>query len=722
MFSKTSFIKAELPFVPSDNKRCYAPMFRRTFTLDEAVSNAEIAVCGLGIAYYYLNGQPITEDLFTAPESDYNKTLWYNVYDVSKLLQKGQNVLAVICGNGYYNEIFKTPWDYQDASWRDHPKFILELKANGKLLLQSDERWRCNTKSPVIYNQLRSGEHFDARLYDPAWTSVNFDDQHWPYAIKDDSPPRGCFRRCDCEPIRECGEFKAKNMIEVDDGVIFDLGQNISGYVRIRVQQDAGDLISIRYAEQLNEDNSLKFNDMLRFYPESVFACDQLICPQGSFTWSPRFAYHGFRYIKVSGLKNPSLDSVSGIFVHQDLAVRSEFSCSDELINRLFAIGQMAVLGNLFWKPTDCPTREKLGWANDAQASCEQMLLNFDTGKFFRKWLQDVKDAMRDDGALPGIIPSSGWGFNWGNGPVSEGILFEIPYRLYLIENDPQPLVDTYPAMKRSLDWFRSQKNEQGLIEYGLCDWAAPRPTKVPLGFINAVLLIKFLKIARIAATKAGLDEDVAALELEITAQKQHFAALFMQADGRCAINEQSAVAMVIYHELHTNLEALKKQLMELVEAADFHHNCGMVGLRHLFDALSICGLPDYAYRVISAKGYPSFYTWLAQDASTLWEMWDCKASKNHHMYSDFMGWLLREIGGIKVERGKTTIQPQFIPQLSYCRCSRQDGQGSVAVHWQRRDEQLIELNINVPADSVVIYEGKSLPAGQHQFKIKQEQ
>ncbi|MGI5922769.1 MAG: family 78 glycoside hydrolase catalytic domain [Lentisphaeria bacterium] len=721
MFVKTSFIKADIPFVPSDKQNCYAPMFRRVFNVDNSFSKAEIAVCGLGIAYYYLNGRLISPDLFTAAESDYNKTLWYNVYDVTALLQKGQNVLAVICGNGYYNEIFKTPWDYDAAPWRDHPKFILELAVDGKTILRSDDSWRCNTASPVTYNQLRSGEHFDARLYDPAWTSKDFNDHDWPNAICDNTPPSGTFRYCDCEPIRECGEYKAQKMIEVDDGVIFDIGQNISGYVRIRVNQQAGDLISIRYAEQLNDDNTLNFNNMLRFYPDSVFACDQLICPNGPFTWSPRFAYHGFRYIKVSGLKNPSLDAVSGIFVHQDVAVRSEFNCSDELVNRLFKIGQMAVLSNLFWKPTDCPTREKLGWANDAQASCEQMLLNFDTSKLFRKWLQDVQDAMREDGALPGIIPTSGWGFNWGNGPVSEGILFEIPYRLFLTDNDTQPLIDSYPAMKRSLDWFRSQKNDQGLIEYGLCDWAAPNPTKVPLGFINEVLLIKCLKIARLAAGKAGLDADVKALDAELASQEQDFAKRFMLPDGRCAVNEQSAVAMVIYHGLYKDLAPLKAQLAELVEAAEFRHNCGMVGLRHLFDALTICGLPDYAYRVITAKGYPSFSKWLDGGATTLWEMWDCHASKNHHMYSDFMGWLVRTLGGINIDRGDIVIRPHFIPQLTSCRSSRKCAHGSVTVQWQRGDKNSIELTISVPPKTAVSYDGKALPAGRHQFTIKNQ-
>ena len=156
-----------------------------------------------------------------------------------------------------------------------------------------------------------------------------------------------------------------------------------------------------------------------RFRPMNLFAAVRTLCG------------HGFRYIEISGIKNPSLNDVSGVFVHQAVKTRTGFECSDERINKLFKAGQNATLSNLFYMPTDCPTREKLGWANDAQSSTEQMLINFETERVFEKWLTDIHDAMREDGALPGIIPTAGWGYHWGNGPVSDGVLFEIPYRLY---------------------------------------------------------------------------------------------------------------------------------------------------------------------------------------------------------------------------------------------------------------------------------------------------
>lgn len=719
MFEKTVFIKSGKSLDPADHTNCIAPMFRCRFEVGVNFGKAELSVCGLGYGYYYLNGKNITDELFTAAESDYTKTLWYNTYDVTPLLKRGSNILAVICGNGYYNEIFKTPWNYHEAPWRDNPKFILSLDVDGKTVLGTGKGWACSLESPIVYNQLRSGEHFDARLYDENWTSYDYDDSGWDEAVIDDNPPTGTFKPCECEPIRECGEYTTRNIIETEDGCIFDIGQNISGYARLRVNQSAGDEITIHYAEELNPDHTLKRNDMPKFYPESEFACDRFICPDGEFTWSPHFAYHGFRYVKVTGLKNPSPESVTGIFVHQDVRTLTEFECSDERLNRLFAIGQMAVLSNLFWKPTDCPTREKLGWANDAQASTEHLLLNFGISKLFRKWMVDIADAMREDGALPGIIPTSGWGYHWGNGPVSEGILFEIPYRIYLTEGDDSLLKSYYPYFKRSLDWYRSQANKEGFIEYGLNDWAAPTPTQVPLSFINAALFIKFLKITKLAAECAGLAADVAALTAEIDERRNHFTKHFMNPDGTCAVNEQTSVAMVIYHGLYDRLDPLKVQLAALVEAADFHHNCGMVGLRHLYDALNTCGLPEYAYKVITADGFPGYLVWLDGGATTLWELWNCKASKNHHMYSDFMGWLVKNLVGINLDRGEYTVNPRFLPQLDRCRGSRLAGSGRLEVEWVRAGDGSITLEIGVPEEAIVKYGDSTLSAGKHRISVE---
>lgn len=721
MFSEIQFIKSDIPF--DKDKFDYAPMFRKVFSIDKKIEKAEIFVCGLGYAYYYINGKIITEDLFTAPVSNYCKTLWYNRYDVTELLNEGENVLAVMCGNGWFNEGIKTSWDFDQAPWRDNPKFILKLNINDETVLTSDSSWKYTLESPVIYNQLRSGEHFDSRLYDENWKSLDFDDSSWGFAKEDDTPPTGTFRECLCEPIRECEVYKTKEIIKVsEDKYVFDLGQNMSGYIRLRTNQPAGDVIKIRYAEQINEDYSRNLNEMEQHYKYSLFQTDEFICCGREFVWSPKFAYHGFRYIELEGIKNPTPETVEGIFVHQDIKRRSEFECSNEKLNRLFQAGIMATWSNLFYAPTDCPTREKLGWANDAQASTEQMFVNFEIEKLFEKWIVDIYDSQLESGALPGIIPTQGsWGYEWGNGPVSEGILFEIPYRMYLHTGDDTLLKKSMPYFKKYFEYLESQMSEDGSISYGLNDWAAPlEDDRLCAEFVNAVLRVKFLRIAQLAAEKCNESADEYKKEElnEIARIKR----MYINSDGTCNIDKQSSVAMLIYYDIYDELEPLAKQLANTIERRNYHHNCGMVGLRRLYIALNKCGLQEYAYKIITSSGFPSYMDWLDGDATTLWEYWDLTYSKNHHMYSDFMSWMMKTIVGITTdysEKGneKIEINPYIFNDLEYAKGSINTKLGKVSVEWKKHDDRT-DIKAVIPTGVKAYYKGELLNSGLNELTV----
>ncbi len=747
-FTGAVFIKPNIPFETEYRERNPAPIFRRRFVL-KPFKSAKLYVCGLGYGYYRMNGQKVSQDLFTAPVSDYRKTLWYNVYDVTKLLCAGENIAAVICGNGFYNETVKSSWKHNTASWRDNPKFIMRLVVDGKTALVTDDSWKCSTAaSPVVFNQLRSGEYYDSRLYNEKWDRVDYyDDEAWDCAVGDDRPPEGIFRECLCEPIRECAEYETKKIIKAGDGrYIFDIGQNISGYIRLKTCQKAGDTRTVRYAEQLDDDNTLQLNRMEKHYPESPFQTDRFICCGREFTWSPMFTYHGFRYIELTGIENPGFDTVTGIFVHQDVKAASAFECSDDFLNRLFRIGQMATLSNLFYMPTDCPTREKMGWANDAQASAEQMLINFDTVRLFRKWMTDITDSMRDDGCLPGIIPSPGWGYEPSvagsqayNGPVCDGVLFEVPYRIYMATGDREILTENLRHFIKYLRYISGRADpDDGMVGYGLYDWAPPdttRPYKpaVPVKFINTVLIIKFYRIAVMAAELGDSRAEAVMLGNEVDKLVELFRKNFIARDGTSVIDEQTAVAMIIYHKLYDGLnyglEPLKTQLKRLVEERDFHHNCGMVGLRHLYDALNTCGLQEYAYRIITAKGYPGYSLWLEGGATTLWETWQPGNSKNHHMYSDFMAWMMKTLVGINPVAEapgyeKVVIAPAFIPELDFCKGHCDTVKGRISVEWEwispaeGKPREKAHIRICMPDGVKGVFNGKALAAGIYETDI----
>ena len=720
-FENAGFIRPDLEF---DRAASPAPMFRKTFTYDGKIKSAKINVCALGYGYVYINGKRITDDLFTAPCSDYRKTLWYNSYDVTKLLTEGKNVIAVICGNGWYNENMRTIWGQNTAEWRDFPKVILELDINGKNEINTDSTWKYSMESPVIYNELRSGEHFDSRLYDEKWNTLELDDSDWALAQADPNPPKGVFRLCECEPIRECQLYAPKKMYTVsEDKVIFDFGQNMSGYIRLFTNQSAGDKIVMKHVEEINDDLTLNYNRMDDpfFYPDTPVQENKFICCGKPFVYTPMFTYHSFRFVEVTGLKNPSLSNVVAVFVHQDIERRSHFECSEHLLNALFEAGIMATWSNMFYNVTDCPSREKHGWINDSHASAEQIFTNFKAEKLYVKWMQDVYDSMNEKGELPGIVPTHGWGYEDYNGPVGDGALFEIPYRMYRHTGDASMLKEAYPYFVKYLENIERMEDEKGDLIYGLGDWAAPNELTEQNHnsiFPNKVLKVKFLKIKKLAEEVQGLDtsETEKAIEKAVEAAKKKY----LTAEGRCVLDRQTMAAMMIYLDIYDDLEPLKNHFVEMIEEADYHHNCGMLGIRYFYHALSKCGLSDLAYKVIMADGHPSYRTWLNRDMTTMFEHWDARESKNHHMLSDVMSWMTKYILGIKQPKDsfgfeKVEINPHFFEGLNYAKGYVDTIKGKVAVSWERLNNS-VSVRVDVPENIKVTYRGKLLACGHHEF------
>lgn len=721
------FIKANRAFVWDYQQTDLAPLFRCVFTVGE-FKHAEIAVAALGMGVFFLNGKKITEDRFISPTSDYRKTVWYNRYDVSSLLKSGKNVLACILGNGWYNESLKSCWEFREAPWRDNPKFSLCLTADGIEVARSDDTWRCMPESWITFNQLRSGEHVDLRKYIPGWNELEFDDSAWEFAVQDDTPPTGILRESICPPVRECAVYPALSVKQTGEKrYLFDLGQNMSGYIRLRVKQKAGDVLTIRYGEQFDEHGERKGNGMEAFYPDSPFQTDILTLAEGENVFSPLFTYHGFHKVEITGLDHADASMVDGIFTHSDVPQIGKFECSNQDLNDLFRIGVMACWSNMQYMLTDCPTREKYGWLNDARASAEHLLMNFDIGDFFRKWYRDILDSLREDGAVPGIAPTSGCLFDSFTGPICSCAIHEIAYKMYLYTGDDSLLKEGLPAMLSHLNYLKNKEDGDGLIAYGLYDWAGPfgsdyqagAPT--PLKFTDSALYIEFMQRTIFAARKAGNADAAARVEKDLVRVKRAFLNAYLLPNGRCAVHEQTAVSMMIGLGLYNELAPLAEQLKECVQAHNFHMHCGMLGVRFLYDALNTCGLSEYAYRIIAAEGFPSYTQWLRQGATTLWETFYEGASKNHHMYSGFMLFLMNTLGGIQPVSEKPgmrhiDIRPFFAEELTYCSVSRAMATGgALEVSW-RREADIVRVKLHIPNGLVCTYRGVPLLPGDTEF------
>lgn len=722
-FGSACYIKAQPS--PSPFSLCDpSPLFRREIEIDEEIRKATLLVQSPCFAEYYINATPVTADRFLSPVSDYRKILWYNVYDVTALLRRGVNVLGVITGNGFFNEPFQSAWHFPEAPWRDAPQFLLALYVNGKEVAVSDNRWRCSTEhSHILFSHLRSGEYVDAGKQDSAWLSAGYDTSDWQIPILRSAPVTGELRLTPCQPVRECERIEPQSIRQTADGsYLVDFGMNLSGYMEITLTAKRGDEIVFHYAEEVDEDLRPRHNGMDRpcFYAESPFGVNRLIASGGVDTFKPLFSYHGFRYVLIEGLrKAPAASSVYAHFVHQDVARRSEFDSGNKVLNFIYRAGIRSTYSNMFWSLTDCPTREKLGWANDAQYSVEQTLINFDIVPLYTKWFEDLKSSMRPDGALPGIIPSPDWGFDWG--PVCDFLLFEIPYRIYLYTGITNLLTEAIPYFERYARYLSAKLSDKE-FSFILGDWLGYRNSKrVSLRFVQEFYLIRVLRLTAFANRLAGSDGSL--WENACERETERFLSCYLDTSGRCLFDEQTPCAMLLETGLFRDRVALERQLVAAVERDGCTLTCGMVGVQYLYDALMHSGRADLALRMIT-ESEPGYRTWYRHGASTLWERWDgeCEGSHNHHMFAGVIAWFYKALLGIEPREDapgfeEITLSPCFCSELGFVRGEIETVRGKICARWQYADG-IFHYTVTLPDGIRATFRGKPLSTGLNEFWI----
>jgi alpha-L-rhamnosidase len=698
------------------------PLFRKEFELDSEIEMASIFVQSPGFAEYYINGKRITEDVFISAVSDYGKILWYDEYDVTALLRKGKNTVGVIVGNGFFNESFRTPWVYNEAPFRDAPQFLLSLVVNGESVLVSDGSFRASKEhSPIIYSHLRSGEYYDARKADDSWLCVGYDDSDWCPAVEREKPITAQLKRVPCQPVREKEIWRPRSIVPTESGYLVDFGVTMSGYAEVTLKAEAGDEIVFRYTEEVDENLRPKYNRMnaKHFYPESPFHVNKMIASGAWDTFKPKFSYHGFRYVLIEGLREaPSPDSIRAYFIHQDVARRSSFTSGNEVLNYIYEAGIRSTYSNLFWSLTDCPTREKLGWANDAQASVEQALINFDIVPLFRKWFEDLKSSMREDGALPGIIPSSGWGFDAG--PICDGLLYELPYRVYLYTGDVSMLMDAIPYFERYSEYLSGMIAKGHTFTYG--DWMGYTCSKVvPKDFVRDFYYMKALSVTAFAHKLQGTDVQKWSERYE--REREAFLSRYLDTEGRCTIDQQSSLAMLLMTGLYRDRETIQKQLVAAVERDELRLTSGMVGVQYLYHALSECGRADLAYRMIT-ETEPGYRTWWKHGATTLWERWEGEedGSHNHHMFAGVISWFYRSLLGIEPKESAPAFReielcPRFVRALGSVSGHMETVRGRIEAAW-RFEENGVRYTVTLPEGMEATFRGEKLRVGKNEFFI----
>jgi len=693
------------------------PFFRRVFTC-MAARQATVRICGLGYYELYLNGVRVGEQVLDPVVTQYDKRARYVTHDVTALLRPGMNVIGVILGNGWYNCHTPDVWHFDKASWRDYPKLLLELELDGEVILASDTDWK-TSRGPIVFDGLRNGEHYDARLELDGWLETGYDDSAWKAAAQV-AGPGGILEPQRMPPCKVMRTLPAADSWTLPSGeAIYDLGQNIGGWARIAVSGLRGAEVTIRYGERL-KDRALDQDQIACFIKGGDCQTDRYILKGGGVeTWEPRFTYHGFQYVSIRG--DVTVHSVEGRVVHTAFPRIGEFSCSDPTLSKLQANTVWSYIGNFVGIPTDCPHREKNGWTGDAQLAAETGLFNFAAGTAYGQWVESIADAQRPSGQLPGIVPTAGWGYNWGSGPAWDSALILIPWHVYLFTGDDTAIRANYDAMKKYLDFCASQAADH-ILSFGLGDWchsdsarmAATAITSTGYYYIDTLTLARFARIL-------GHEEDCLRFERLASEIKRAFNCRFYRGDGIYGKGEPTAMGCALYHGLVEEPErgTVARRLAEIVVSNGCKADFGILGAKYVPRALAENGYTDVAFRMLTQPEYPGWAHWLRQGATTLWECWNGDASRNHVMFGDISAWMYQYLAGIMPDPTQpgfknTVIRPNPVTGLDWVKAWHQSPYGRIEVVW-RRSGSRFELDLTVPSNSTATVE---LPCGGNDVSV----
>jgi len=697
-----------------------APYFRKLFEIpnNQQIKAAALTITGLGFYRVFVNGIEVTKGALAPYISNPDHIVYYDCYDVSTYLSSGKNVLGILLGNGFNNNPGGHIWDFDKAPWRSAPKTALRLEItmddHSVMIIESDESFR-TSPSPIIFDDYRCGEYYDARLEQPGWNTAEFDDSNWGFAFRVPSP-RGVPRLCSAEPITVHSEIKPVSITPQDDGFLYDFGVNFSGVCRLCIEGYPGQKVIMYHGEYAKNGklvlDNIRFNQMSDMQKDMVQKSIYICKGQGKEEYTPSFVYNGFRYVLVKGIskKQATPELLTYLVMHSKLTERGGFSCSDDTANKLQAMVRRSDLSNFYYFPTDCPHREKNGWTGDAALSCEHMLLNLAPENSFREWIRNICKAQNEQGALPGIIPTAGWGFAWGNGPAWDCALVYLPYFVYRYRGDKTILQEASTSIFRYLHYLTTRMDSRGLLEIGLGDWCSIGGTpKSPLIFTDSVISMDICRKASSIFEVLGMtaqQEFAMKLYQKLRTSIRKYLIDFstMTAIGNC----QTSQAMAIYYDVFD--EAEKQQafqvLLKCIEEADNHMDVGILGGRVLFHVLSAFGKSDLAYSMIVRPDFPSYGYWVSQGSTTLWESFHLPDenvdSFNHHFWGDISGWFIQWILGIQLnpyfnDLKEIKICPQFITNLSYAEGYHEGPDGKISISWTRENEEKIILKVSIP-------------------------
>jgi alpha-L-rhamnosidase len=666
---------------------------RKEFSLKGRVKRARAYIAGLGYYELRLNGRKAGSHVLDPAWTTYDKRILYVTYDVTLFLRDGANAVAVTLGQGWYKSRVLLL------------QINIEMEDGTTASVVSDATWKC-ADGPIFADSIYDGESYDARRETPGWERPGFDDKDWP-AVEAVKGPAGVLSAQLMPAIQVVDTIVPFGMSSPLPGTyIFDLGQNFSGWARLRVKGPRGTDVRLRFAELLYPDGTLNQDNLRSAQAEDHY----ILKGEGEETWEPRFTYHGFRYIEVTGFPGtPTLEAIRGRVVHSAVEPVGSFSASKDILNGIQRIITWGQKTNLHSIPTDCDQRdERMGWMGDAQGTAEEAIMNFDMAAFYTNFMRDIRDVQDEKGRLSDTVPHV-----WGGENADPAWATAYPligWYMYQYYGDTRILEEHYDALKKYVEFLRS-KAENGLVKFSSYgDWVAIE--KCPGAIVSSFYYLYDVRILADAARVIGKTQDAAlydklAAEIRTAFNKEYYD----PKTGDYADGTQTANTLPLFLDIPTAREggAWGRLFDDVVYKHNVHLTTGIIGTKYIMEVLTRFGAPDLAYDIACKTDFPSWGYMIASGATTLWELWQNREgssmnSHNHPMFGSVGAWFYKALAGINLAPGATgfekiLIQPQMVRDLTHASGSTMTVRGEVACAWSRT-ERSVRVEVTVPFGS----------------------
>ena len=722
---QADWIEPDIKENPKISNPC--PMLRKEFKLNGAIKSARAYITSRGLYRMELNGQVAGDQLFTPGWTAYLHRLQYHTYDVTELLKNGANCVGVTLGDGWYRG--RLVWQDRRNLYGEKVALLAQIEVefqNGQReIISTDNTWKAST-GPILKSDIYDGELYDARLEKDSWSKVGFDDGSWAGVTVADHNKKLLVAPAGV-PVRAMEQIKPVEIIKTPEGeTVVDMGQNMVGWIRIKVQGPAGTHIKLRHAEMLDSKGN--------FYTENLRTAMQLVeyilRGNGDEFYEPHFTFQGFRYVAVEGWPGElSLNDLTGVVIYSDTAPTGTFECSNPMLNQLQHNIRWGQKGNFLDVPTDCPQRdERLGWTGDAQVFARTACFNVDVAAFYTKWLADLAADQQPSGAVPHVIPNvlslgAKQGASASAGWADASVI--VPWTVYMCYGDKRVLEQQYDSMKAWVDYMAKRAGDSYFwnTDETFGDWLAFNTTRsdypgatTDKDLVCQAYFAHSTDLLQRTAKVLGKNADAEKYGRLLEKIKQVFLDEFVTPNARLASNTQTAYSLALAFGLlpDSMQERAAQRLADDVDRFK-HITTGFLGASLVCPVLSDYGYFEQAFMLLNRKDYPSWLYPITKGATTIWERWDGLKpdgtfqdkgmnSFNHYAYGAIGDWLYRVVAGLDIDEQNPgykhiLIQPHPGGGLTYAKARHESLYGPVESGWRLTDQKMT-VNVEIPPNT----------------------